>query len=95
LGFGAYVNILDIHLPIPQSGKLVEDLSRLLVFDYSSDGVISAREVSLGLELDIGHEVVLGTTHVAVIAKLVLHFSKEDAARIHIGLGHDAGCVSS
>ena len=38
---------------------------------------------------------VLGTAYVAVIAKLILHFSKEDAARIHIGLGQDASSVSS
>lgn len=93
--YGAYMNVLDIHLPIPQSRKFVKNLSGLFIFNRSTDRIISAREIPLGLELDVGHEVILGTTHITVIAQLIFHLPKKNATRIHIGLGNDANLVSS
>lgn len=89
------MNILDIHLPIPQPRKFVKNLPGLFIFNRTADRIISTGEIPLRLELDVGHEVILGTAHVAVIAQLILHFPKKNATRIHIGLGNDASSVSS
>jgi len=80
------VGILDVHLAIPEAGQFIEHFASLLVLDGPSDGIISTGEIALGLEFDIGHEVVLRTSDVAVIAELILHFAEKDAARIHVRL---------
>jgi hypothetical protein len=82
--------VLQIHLAVPQTRNLVVDLAGLLVLDRPRNGVVRAGEVALGLELDVAHEVVLGALDEAVVAELVLHFSEQDAAGVHVGLRQDA-----
>lgn len=49
-----YMDILEIHLPIPQTGELIKDFTRLLVLNCSTDSVVRAGEVALGLKFYIG-----------------------------------------
>ena len=84
------MNILDVHFAVPEAGQLVVDLSRLFVLDCSTNGVVSAREVALGLKLDVRNEVILRAPHIAVVAKFVLHFSEKDASGVHVRLRQDA-----
>lgn len=84
-----HVDILDVHLAVPKARQLIQDLPSLLILDHAADGIICAREVTFGLEFNVGHEVVLRAPHITVIAKLVLHFAKQDTTRVHVGLSHD------
>lgn len=83
--------ILQIHLPIPQTGDLVVDFSRLLVLDRPSNGVIRAGKIALGFKLYIRDQIVLRTPDVAVVSELIFHLPEEDSTRVHVGLGQDAG----
>lgn len=83
------MGILDLHLPIPQPRQLIQHLTGFLVLDRPPNGIVRAGEVSLGFELYIGDEVILGTPHVAVIAELILHLSEKDPAGVHVWLRED------
>lgn len=78
---------LQEHFAVPQTGYIVINLAGLLVLDRSANGIVRSREVALGLELQIGHQVVLRAPDKAVVAELVLHFSEQYSAGIHVRLG--------
>lgn len=82
---------LQEHFAVPQTGYVVVNLASLFVLDRTANGIVRAREVALGLELQIGHKVVFGASDKAVVAELVLHFSEQNSAGVHIRLRQNAG----
>lgn len=84
-----YMDILDMHLAIPEARQFIENFASLLILDGSAYGIIGTGKIALGLEFDIGHEVVLRASNVAVVAKLILHLAEQNTARIHIRLRQD------
>lgn len=84
------MNILDVHLAVPETGQFIVYLAGLFVLNCPTDSVVSTREVALGLEFDVGNEIVLWAPHVAVVAQLVFHLSEKNAAGVHIRLRQDA-----
>jgi hypothetical protein len=53
--------------------------------------IIGTAKVAFGFELQISHQASLWTSHIAVIAELVLHFTEQDAAHIDVWLCDEAG----
>lgn len=84
------MNVLDVHLAVPETGQFIVYLTGLFVLDCATDSVISTRKVALCLEFDVGNEVVLWAPHVAVVAKFVFHLSEKNTAGVHIRLRQDA-----
>lgn len=80
----------QIHLAVPKTRDLIENLACLLILDRSSNSIVRAREVALGLELHIAHEVILRAFDEAVIAKFVFHLAEKNATCIHVRLRQNA-----
>lgn len=87
----AYREVLDGHFARPQAAQLVQVLPRLGVFDETADGVVGTAHPALDLEFNVGFEAELWTAHKSVIAKLVLHLTKQDTSSIHVRLGDETG----
>jgi hypothetical protein len=88
------VNTLDIHLAIPKTRNLIVYFSGFFILDSSTNGVVGSRKVPLGFEFDIRDKIVLGTSHEAMISKLILHLSEEDTPGVHVWLRQNADGVS-
>ena len=90
-----YRDILNGHLPVPHTRKLVVHLSSLLIPDGPANRIISTGEVALGFELNVRNQVVLRASDVAVISQFILHLPEENTAGVHVGLSQDTTPVST
>lgn len=75
---------------MPHARNLVQHFAGALALDGTTDGIVGTANPTLGFKVDVGREVEFGAADEAVVAKLVLHFTKQDAAGVHVGLCNDA-----
>lgn len=85
-----YQDVLDSHFLTPESRQLVQDLTGVLVLDSAANSVVCTADPALGLEFNVGREAKLRTAYKTVVPQLVLHFAKQNAAGVHIGLCQSA-----
>ena len=78
----AYLGNFELHKRAPLAGDVAE-LGRA-VLDAPSDGVVCAREEALGLEFEVGVQVLRIVAHGTCITEFKHHLSKEDATRVHV-----------
>ena len=71
-----------LHLPVTSPSSVEPCLTR------SAYGVVSAGEEALGLEFEVGVEVLRIVAHGTCIAEFEHHLSKEDAACVHVRHRH-------
>ena len=79
---GVYLGVFELHQRAPFTAYLAE--IRRAMLDAAGDGVVGAREEALGLELEIGVQVLRVVAGCAGVAELDDHLAEEDATRIHV-----------
>jgi hypothetical protein len=84
------MNRLDMHFAVPETGEFIVYFASFLILDRPTNSIISAREVTLGLEFDVRDKVVFGAPHETVVSELILHLSEENASGVHVRLRQDA-----
>ena len=79
---GGYLGGLELHQRAPFAADFAEVGGAVL--DAAGEGVVGAGEEALGLELDVGVQVVRVVARRAGVAELDHHLAEEDAARVHV-----------
>ena len=86
-----YGKVLDGHLARPETAEFIQVLACHSLLDVTTDGVVSTTHPALDFEFNVCLQTSLRASNNSVVAKLVLHLSKQYASCIHIWLSDETG----
>jgi hypothetical protein len=86
----SYSNVLNEHFRVPMARELEKNSICFGLLDDTANGIVRPTEVALGFEFQVRHETQFRASYIAVVAKLIFHFTEEYASSIHVGLRNEA-----